>query len=73
MTIQIYYAYNESFNRYHDLPLAGKRAEAFVNDRNQYKGGHWVLHTKEQYNDWYEKKGKAIEHLGFIKKFGYLI
>ncbi len=61
---QIWYPYNETFGFYHDLPLAGKRAKQFIDRHNDCKGGHWVLHTREQHYEWHEKKGKHLEFLG---------
>ena len=58
----IYYPYNESF-KYYGLPKAGKRAQQFVNRQNELKGGHWVLHTKEQYDEWFARKGQHIRDL----------
>ena len=55
----IYYPYNESFGFY-GPPRAGKRAQQFIDHKNQFKGGNWVLHTKEQYDEWWEKKGKFL-------------
>lgn len=57
----VYWPYNTTFQRYHDVPLAGKRAKNFVEKRNQEKGGHWVLHSIEQYNAWFESQGKPME------------
>ena len=59
----IYYPYNETFGDYHS-PLAGKRATRFVEKYNQYKGGHWELHTKEQFEEWYRRKGQHLAFLG---------
>ena len=50
----VHYPYNETFDFYGE-PRAGKRAQEFVDHRNRFKGGHWVLHTKEQY----EASGRA--------------
>ena len=62
----IYYPYNETF-QFYELPKAGKRAHQFIEDKNQCKGGHWVLHTKEQYDDWYRKKGQHVDYLKQLK------
>jgi hypothetical protein len=48
MIFKKYYPFNESFKQY-GKPSTKRRAQRFVNERNTYKGGHWVLHTKEQY------------------------
>lgn len=61
----IYWCYNETFGFYHDVPLAGKRAENFVNRKNECKGGHWVLHTPEQHKAWYEAKGRHLDNLRY--------
>lgn len=58
----IYCPYNETFGFY-TLPKAGKRAQAFIDQRNVCKGGHWVLHSKEQYQDWFRRKGQYILNL----------
>jgi hypothetical protein len=68
--IEVYYAYNKSFQHYHDLPLAGKRAHDFIEKRNQEKGGVWELHTVEQHMKWYESVGKFKEDIKFIKDYG---
>ena len=44
-----YRPYNETFKCYYDFPLQLGQANAFIKDRNKCKGGHWVLHTEEQY------------------------
>lgn len=67
---EIYYPYNETFKRYHELPLAGKRATAFIEKRNQEKSGFWVLHTVEQYMGWYKLKGKFLEQKDFVGRHG---
>lgn len=58
---KIYYPYNDF--GFYAMPKAGKRAQEFI-ERNQGKGGTWVLHTKEQFDEWYEKKGKHLQFLG---------
>lgn len=72
----IYYPYNESF-KYYDMPKAGKRAQQFIDDKNQCLGGYWVLHTKEQYDKWYQEKGKHLEtnytHAANLAKMGVRI
>lgn len=59
----VYYPYNITWKRYHDMPLAGKRAFDFIDRKNQCKGGHWVLHSSEQYQQWYDTVGKHAEFL----------
>lgn len=60
----VWWAYND-FGFYHPVPLAGKRAEAFIAERNQEKGGRWTLHTPEQYDEWFQSKGKFLEAMKF--------
>jgi hypothetical protein len=67
---EIYYAYNEKMSHYHELPLAGKRGQAFLDKKNQERQGGWILHTKEQYQEWYEKIGKHRETIEFIRNYG---
>jgi hypothetical protein len=65
MEAEVYWLYNETFGVYHPVPLAGKRAFAFLEDKNQCKGGHWVLHMPVQYDEWFEREGKFKEDLEF--------
>lgn len=58
----VYYPYNETF-KYYELPRAGRRAHEFIAQKNQFKGGHWVLHTVEQYHEWYQRKGRFLDNL----------
>ena len=66
----IYYPYNETCDVY-GPPRAGKRAQQYCDEKNQYKGGHYVLHTKKQYDEWYEKKGQHLEALGINSGWDY--
>jgi len=61
----IYYPYNESFKTY-GPPRAGKRAQEYVDAQNELKGGHWVIHTKEQYDEWYRSHGSHLDHIHFL-------
>ncbi len=61
----VYWLYNETFDRFHDVPLAGKRAFDFLEKHNQCKGGHWVLKTPEEYAEWYKAKGRFIDDMKF--------
>jgi len=61
MNKNIFWAYNTTFNYYHQLPLAGKRAEEFIEKNNKSKGGRWVLHTPEQYDEWYKHRGQFFD------------
>jgi hypothetical protein len=61
----MYYPYNETFHKYAE-PRAGKRAQQFIDRENSYKGGVWVLHTKEQYDDWYARIGQHQEAFRFL-------
>lgn len=65
MDTAVYWLYNKTFDHYHELPLAGKRAHAFIEERNQCKGGVWELHTSEQYQQWYDAVGKHQEFLKY--------
>lgn len=59
---EIFYPYNETFKHYAE-PRAGKRAKEFVDRKNKEKGGHWVIHTKSQYDEWYRTVGQHQEHI----------
>lgn len=63
----VWYPYNESFKFYGE-PRAGKRAQQFIDAKNQLKGGHWVLHTKAQYAEWYAREGRAKEDIRFMNR-----
>jgi len=65
-TKEIFYPYNETFPEYSE-PRAGKRAKAFVDQKNREKGGIWVLHSKEQYDKWYLEKGQHLEYIKMSK------
>jgi hypothetical protein len=56
-----YWPWNETFQKYHDTTLFGQEAFDFIERRNECKGGHWVLHTKQQYDEWYTAKGQFLE------------
>jgi hypothetical protein len=56
-----YWPWNETFEHYYETPLVGKEAFDFIERRNECKDGHWVLHTKEQYDQWYKEKGEFLE------------
>lgn len=58
--VKIYYPWNKTF-KYYSEPKSGKRAFEFIEEQNKCKGGKWVLHNKEEYQDWYDKKGKFLE------------
>jgi hypothetical protein len=61
----IYWPYSDLLKMYYGSPIAGlSRCRAFCDERNKCKGGKWIVHTKQQYDEWYEKKGKHLEHLG---------
>ena len=50
-----YYPYCETFDKY-ESAMTKEQAEAFVTQRNKCKGGHWVVHTKEEHDQ--NKKSK---------------
>jgi hypothetical protein len=62
---KVFWPYNKSFNVYHDVPLAGKRATKFIEEKNKEKGGNWELHTPEQYEEWYDKIGSHKDYLKY--------
>lgn len=62
---EVFWPYNNSFGFYHPVPLAGKRAQQFVDAQNKCKGGHWTLHTIAQYDEWYNKKGQHLEAIEY--------
>jgi len=70
--IELFYAYNVTFKEYHNLPLAGKRAQSFIDKKNQEKGGVWELHSVKTYMEWYESVGKLKEDIQFIRKYGII-
>ena len=59
----VYWPYNETFGCFRETPLAGRRAQEFVDKNNLCKGGHWVLCSPEEYQRWYEAKGQHLEWL----------
>lgn len=67
MDTTVYYPFNRTFGHYYEsgIPLAGKRARAFIEERNKCKGGVWELHTSEQYLQWYDTVGKHKEYLKY--------
>lgn len=67
---KVFYPYNTTF-KYYAEPRAGKRATQFVDENNKLKGGVWVLHTKEQYNEWYNAKGKHLEYIELGLRYDY--
>lgn len=48
--VQVFWPYNETFRYFHDVPLAGKRAQHFIDERNQNKEGRWILVPSEEYH-----------------------
>lgn len=56
---EIFYPYNESFNQYGEAKAGMIRAQNFCNRQNQLKGGHWVIHTKAQHDEWWNSVGRA--------------
>ena len=58
MKPEIFYPYNETF-KYYGPPRAGKRAQEYCDEQNECFGGHWVLHTKDQHDDWWNSVGRA--------------
>lgn len=53
-----YRAYNKTFDFYSGLVFSKTEVEEFVNEHNQCKGGHWIIHTEDQYMTW--KQGHDI-------------
>ena len=60
--IEVYYPYNETF-KYYGEPRAGRIAKEFIEKQNKLKGGQWILHTSEQYGEWYKKIGRYQDYL----------
>ena len=44
-----YRPYNKTFNFYWNFSLDLEKAKIFIEERNEYKGGNWVLYTEEDY------------------------
>jgi hypothetical protein len=65
---QVYWPYNKTFRYYHDFPLAGKRAQDFVDKRNQCKGGQWILVPSAEYHKWYKAVGQHQDYLKELRK-----
>jgi hypothetical protein len=65
--LTVWYPYNETFKEYGE-PRCGVRAHSFIAYRNTLKGGHWVLHTREQYAEWYEKVGCHKDDVRFLRR-----
>lgn len=40
-----FWAYNSSFNKYHDTPFTLAEGSEFIKNKNMQKGGTWILHT----------------------------
>ena len=71
---KIYRPYNKTFDCYHDQNMQLGQAEAFIKDRNRCKGGHWVLHTEIQYQEWLKTHPKPtpnIEHEKMLEAMLY--
>ena len=47
-----YRPYNETFKFYAGKIMSLKEANEFIKYRNQFKGGHWILHIEEQFAEW---------------------
>lgn len=48
------YAYNESFKFYYKKSMPRHECEAFVEQRNQCKGGHWEVRRKVDCEDHFQ-------------------
>ena len=57
----MYYPYNKSFDIYGPPRASLQRAEDYCKEQNQYKGGEWIIHSKQQYDKWWERKGKFLQ------------
>ena len=50
-----YRPYNKTFDKYVNCSMSKEEALEFIVERNQCKGGVYILHTEEQYLEWKEK------------------
>jgi hypothetical protein len=67
MKAKPYRPYNLTFECYAETPMTLKQALKFIEYKNQYKGGHWILHTEEVFQSKHIKHTKE-ETDAFIKK-----
>ena len=56
---EIFYPYNETFKTYGEAKAGMARAQAICDRENQLKGGRWVVHTKAQHDEWWNRVGRA--------------